>query len=220
MLFSCYMAGAAWNCCRLGARFVHTIRPCTSLQSHFMQRHIRRVHACLAVTCHLHFRQTVWRCVHVLTHPVQDVGGHHGAGDGGEAARQHSVQLRQRHVLDEGPDHQRGFTLQTDRQSVSHPHVTGEQSPSRHWWTVNLTSLVKSRPHVTGEQSSSRHWWTVTLTSLGNSHNHVAGEQSPSCQWWTVTLMSLVNSHPYVTGEVTLMSLVNSHPDGTCPRPV
>ena len=36
---------------------VYTIQPCTSLQRHFMQSHIHRVHVCLAVTCHLHF----WR---------------------------------------------------------------------------------------------------------------------------------------------------------------
>ena len=31
--------------------------PCTSLQCHFMQSHILRVHVCSAVTCHLHFWQ-------------------------------------------------------------------------------------------------------------------------------------------------------------------
>ena len=30
---------------------VHQTKPCTC---HFMQSHIRKVHACLAVTCHLH----------------------------------------------------------------------------------------------------------------------------------------------------------------------
>ena len=39
-----------YNCCHLGAT-------CTSLQCHFIQSHIRRMHACLAVTCHLHFWQ-------------------------------------------------------------------------------------------------------------------------------------------------------------------
>ena len=38
------------------ARSVYTIQPCT-MSRHFMQSHIRRVHACLAVTCHLHFGQ-------------------------------------------------------------------------------------------------------------------------------------------------------------------
>ena len=37
---------------RLGASPVYTIQP-----SHFMQSHIRKVYACLAVTCHLHFLQ-------------------------------------------------------------------------------------------------------------------------------------------------------------------
>ena len=33
---------------------VYIIQPCTTLQSHFMSSHIGGVHACLAVTCHLH----------------------------------------------------------------------------------------------------------------------------------------------------------------------
>ena len=53
-LFGCYVAGATWNCCPLGA---FSVQPCTSLQCRFMQSHIRRVHACLVVTCHLHFWQ-------------------------------------------------------------------------------------------------------------------------------------------------------------------
>ena len=54
-VFSCYMAGATWNCCRLGASSV--IQPFTSLQSHFTRSHVRRLHVWLAVTCHLHFWQ-------------------------------------------------------------------------------------------------------------------------------------------------------------------
>ena len=52
--YSAGMAGATWNCSRLGASSVYTIHhaPC-----HFMQSHIRKVYACLAVTCHLHFWQ-------------------------------------------------------------------------------------------------------------------------------------------------------------------
>ena len=46
------MAGATWNCCRLGAISVDTIQPC-----HIMQSHIHKVCVCLAVTCHLHFWQ-------------------------------------------------------------------------------------------------------------------------------------------------------------------
>ena len=47
------MAGATWNCCRLGARSVCTMQPCTRLQCLFIPRHdIRRVHVCLDVTCH------------------------------------------------------------------------------------------------------------------------------------------------------------------------
>ena len=42
----------------VSARSVYTIQPCTTLQCHFIPSHIRiRVHACLAVTCHLHFGQ-------------------------------------------------------------------------------------------------------------------------------------------------------------------
>ena len=54
-LFACCMAQAAWNHCCLGTFCVH--RTTLHLSGHFMQSHIQRVHACLAVTCHLHF----WR---------------------------------------------------------------------------------------------------------------------------------------------------------------
>ena len=50
VLFACYMAAA------ISARSVYTIHPHT-MSHHFMQSHIRRTHACLAVTCHLHFWQ-------------------------------------------------------------------------------------------------------------------------------------------------------------------
>ena len=56
-LFGCCMAGATWNCCRLGACSVYAIQPHTSSRCHFMQSHIVRVHVCSAVTCHLHFWQ-------------------------------------------------------------------------------------------------------------------------------------------------------------------
>ena len=36
-LFSCYMVGAMWNCCRLATSSVHTTQPCTSLQCHYIQ---------------------------------------------------------------------------------------------------------------------------------------------------------------------------------------
>ena len=45
------------KCCRFGASSVYTIQPCIRLQYHFIQSHIGRVYACLAVTCHLHFWQ-------------------------------------------------------------------------------------------------------------------------------------------------------------------
>ena len=53
--YSADMAGATWNCCHLGAFSVHYIynhAPC-----YFTQSHIRKVYACLAVTCHLRFWQ-------------------------------------------------------------------------------------------------------------------------------------------------------------------
>ena len=56
-LFGCYMAGATWKCCLLGASFVYSIQPCTSLQCHFIRRHIRKLHVCLVVTSHRHFWQ-------------------------------------------------------------------------------------------------------------------------------------------------------------------
>ena len=40
----------------VSARSVYTIQSCT-MSRHFMQSHIRRMHLCLAVTCHLHFWQ-------------------------------------------------------------------------------------------------------------------------------------------------------------------
>ena len=40
----------------VSARSVYTIQPCT-MSRHFMQIHIRRVHVCLVLTCHLHFWQ-------------------------------------------------------------------------------------------------------------------------------------------------------------------
>ena len=49
------MAGATWNCCHLGASSVYT--PYNHAPCHFMQSHICKVYACLAVTCHLHFWQ-------------------------------------------------------------------------------------------------------------------------------------------------------------------
>ena len=42
------------NCCHLGAFCVH------HTTWHFMQSHIHKVHACLAVTCHLHFWRNDW----------------------------------------------------------------------------------------------------------------------------------------------------------------
>ena len=51
-LFGCYMAGATWNCCRLGAYSVYTIQPCTTLQCHFIRTRIRRMHVCL-FSCNL-----------------------------------------------------------------------------------------------------------------------------------------------------------------------
>ena len=47
-LFGCYMTDASWNCCRLGARFVCTIKPCSSVQRHFIWSDMRSVHARLA----------------------------------------------------------------------------------------------------------------------------------------------------------------------------
>ena len=43
-LFSCYMAGATWNCCHLGANSVYTIQPCTSFQCHCSKP---QMHACV-----------------------------------------------------------------------------------------------------------------------------------------------------------------------------
>ena len=64
VLFGCCMAGATWNCCRLRASSVYTIQLCTSVQCHFIQNHIGRVHLCLAATCHLHFGKNDWDLLH------------------------------------------------------------------------------------------------------------------------------------------------------------
>ena len=50
-LFGCCMAGATWNCCRLGVSSVYTIQPCTSLQCHLQGVCV------LAVTYHMHLWQ-------------------------------------------------------------------------------------------------------------------------------------------------------------------
>ena len=65
-LFSCYMAGATWNCCRLGASSVYTIKPCTRLQCHFTGSHICRMHVCLDVTCHMYLWLNDWDLLRVF----------------------------------------------------------------------------------------------------------------------------------------------------------
>ena len=37
--------------------YVYIIQPCTSLQCYFIRSHIRRMHVCLALACHLYFWQ-------------------------------------------------------------------------------------------------------------------------------------------------------------------
>ena len=49
-----------WKCCRHGTGSGHTIQSCTSLQCHFIQSHICRVHVLLALTSPLHFWQNDW----------------------------------------------------------------------------------------------------------------------------------------------------------------
>ena len=46
--FGCYMAGATWNCCRLGPRSVYTIQPCTCLLCHFIRSLVFMLYVCLA----------------------------------------------------------------------------------------------------------------------------------------------------------------------------
>ena len=60
MICSLYEFTLGWchvKCCCFGASSVYTIQPCTRLECHFIQSHMGRVYACLAVTCHLHFWQ-------------------------------------------------------------------------------------------------------------------------------------------------------------------
>ena len=45
-----------------------------------MQSHIRKVHACLAVTCHLHFWQNA--TARIVTAEIKGKGVGRGAGDG------------------------------------------------------------------------------------------------------------------------------------------
>ena len=42
----------------------HIIQPCTSQSRHFMQSHIQRVHACFAITGHLHILAEQWDLLH------------------------------------------------------------------------------------------------------------------------------------------------------------
>ena len=39
-LFGCYVAGATWNCCCLGACCVYTTHPCSNLQCYFIRCHV------------------------------------------------------------------------------------------------------------------------------------------------------------------------------------
>ena len=55
-----FMAAATWKCCCHSTGSGYTIQLCTSLQCHFIQSHICRVHVLLAVTSHLHFWQNDW----------------------------------------------------------------------------------------------------------------------------------------------------------------
>ena len=56
--YTFYGACAIWNCCYLTAFCVHrTTNEPHSMSSHLMHSHIRRLYACLAITCHLHFWQ-------------------------------------------------------------------------------------------------------------------------------------------------------------------
>ena len=64
--YSAGMAGATWNCCHLGAFYVHhttmhhgiLCTPYNHAPCHIMQSRICKVYACLAVTCHLRFWQS------------------------------------------------------------------------------------------------------------------------------------------------------------------
>ena len=59
-LFGCYMADVCHvNLLPPRRTFCvrHILQPCTSLQCHFIQNHIRRTRVCLAVACHLRFGQ-------------------------------------------------------------------------------------------------------------------------------------------------------------------
>ena len=58
-LFDSCMAGAAQNCCCPLHVLCTPAQPCI-ISRHFMQSDIQRVHVCLAVTCHLHYRQNDW----------------------------------------------------------------------------------------------------------------------------------------------------------------
>ena len=61
-----YMAGATWNCCRLGARSVYSVQPCTSLQCDFMQIKPHMSGACV-FSCPLHFWRNGRELFYVLT---------------------------------------------------------------------------------------------------------------------------------------------------------
>ena len=57
--FGCYMAGATWNCYSLGTFCLHHTQRVTPLHAN----HMRRVPACLAVTCEVHLWQNDQDCL-------------------------------------------------------------------------------------------------------------------------------------------------------------
>ena len=65
MLFGCYIAFGSWHVKLLPSAYsAYTLQPGTSLQCY--SSHIRRVHVCLSVTCHLYYFGRITRIFYML----------------------------------------------------------------------------------------------------------------------------------------------------------
>ena len=101
------MAGATGNCCHLGAFCVHLT---TMHHVGFMQSHLCKVHAYVAVTCHLHSCKATyvrwhafvavtchlhfWQNDRVLLHAIAEGGGGGGGGVGTDTEIRASTESR------------------------------------------------------------------------------------------------------------------------------
>ena len=149
--YSAGMAGATWNCSHLGASPVYTIQPC-----HFMQSHIRKVYACLAVTCHLHF----WQNDRDLLHATVVTRGWNGYRN----YSQHRKLTLEKKIL---PPFQQGFkpvTFQSRVRCFNHWAIPTPQM--YHFIMIWNTLALKC------------FWWVTKSINFGQP-NHKTARQYP-----------------------------------------